>query len=104
MTGKTIKPLLRGIEPETLARAAETIKLLGHAERLKILEILEGGEATVSDMQEALDLPQAIVSQHLARLRGAGVVAAEREGVHVYYRIVEPKVRLILNCIRTCDL
>ncbi len=96
--------MLAGIDAATLSRAADTIKLLGHAERLKIVEVLEHGEATVSDIQAALDLRQAIVSQHLAKMRGAGIVAAERDGVHVYYRIVEPKVRHILNCIRKCDL
>jgi DNA-binding transcriptional ArsR family regulator len=98
------KPLLRGIEPVQLARAAETIKLLGHPERLKIVEVLEAGESTVSDIQAALDLPQAIVSQHLAKLRGLGIVSAQREGIHVYYRVMEPKVRHILECIRKCDV
>ena len=98
------KPLLRGIDPDLLTRAAETIKLLGHPDRLKIVEILESGEATVSDIQAELDMPQAIASQHLAKLRGLGVVAARRDGVHVYYRVLEPKVRHILECIRKCDV
>ncbi len=104
MANTTEKHLLRGIEPAALSRAAETIKLLGHPERLKIVEILEAGVATVSDIQEQLDMPQAIVSQHLAKMRGCGIVAAERDGVHVYYRIMEPKVRHILECIRKCDV
>jgi DNA-binding transcriptional ArsR family regulator len=98
------KPLLRGIDPEALSRAADTIKLLGHPERLKIVEILESGEATVSEIQEELGMPQAIVSQHLAKMRGHGIVAAERDGVHVYYSVLEPKVRHILECIRRCDV
>ena len=104
MTKTTDISLLRGIDPAALSRAADTIKLLGHPERLKIVEILEAGAATVSDIQEQLDMPQAIVSQHLAKMRGCGIVAAERDGVHVYYRIVEPKVRHILECIRKCDV
>ncbi len=96
--------LVRSVTPEVLRRAAEIIKLLGHPERLKIVEVLEGGEATVSDIQEQLGLPQAIVSQHLARLRGADVVEARRDGVHVHYRLVEEKVHHILHCIRTCDM
>jgi ArsR family transcriptional regulator len=87
-----------------LQRAAEIIKLLGHPERLKIVEVLEEGEATVTEIQEALDLPQAIVSQHLAKMRGTGIVAARRDGVHVYYQIKEAKVPHILRCIRTCDI
>jgi len=95
--------LVRSIEPAALARAADIIKLLGHAERLKIVEVLESSEATVTEIQDALDLPQAIVSQHLAKMRGCDIVAARRDGNHVYYRIVEPKVHHILNCIRHCD-
>ncbi|MEJ2237739.1 MAG: metalloregulator ArsR/SmtB family transcription factor [Gemmatimonadales bacterium] len=104
MPHTTKKPLLRGIDPEALSRAADTIKLLGHPERLKIVEILESGEATVSQIQEELGMPQAIVSQHLAKMRGCGIVAAERDGVHVYYSVLEPKVRHILECIRRCDV
>jgi DNA-binding transcriptional ArsR family regulator len=96
--------LVRSVSPEVLRRAAEIIKLLGHSERLKIVEVLEAGEATVSDIQEALGLPQAIVSQHLAKLRGVSVVAARRDGVRVFYHITEPKVHHVLQCIRTCDM
>ena len=39
----------------------EIIKLLGHPVRLKIVEVLEGGEATVTDIQEQVELEQAIV-------------------------------------------
>lgn len=101
---RTTTPLVRSIEPGTLARAAEIIKLLGHAERIKIVEVLEHAEATVGEIQEVLDLPQAIVSQHLAKMRGCDIVTARREGNHVYYRIVEPKVHHILHCIRHCDM
>jgi ArsR family transcriptional regulator len=98
------RPLVRSVSPSVLQRAAEIIKLLGHPERLKIVEVLEEGEATVTDIQEALGLPQAIVSQHLAKMRGADIVTARRDGVHVYYRIKEAKVPHILRCIRTCDM
>jgi ArsR family transcriptional regulator len=98
------KQLVRSVNPQVLRRAAEIIKLLGHPVRLKIVEVLETGEATVSDIQQQLGLPQAIVSQHLAKLRGGGVVAARRESVHVHYRLTEEKVPHILKCIRTCDM
>jgi len=98
------RPLVRSVSPAVLQRAAEIIKLLGHPERLKIVEVLEEDEATVTDIQEALGLPQAIVSQHLAKMRGADIVTARRDGVHVYYRIKEAKVPHILRCIRTCDM
>ena len=95
---------IRSISPEVLGRAADIIKLLGHAQRLKIVEVLEAGEATVTEIQDAVDLSQPVVSQHLAKLRGAGVVSGRRDGVNVYYHITEPKVHHILQCIRTCDM
>jgi ArsR family transcriptional regulator len=101
---KQTKKLIRTLNPDGLAKAADVIKVVGHPDRLKILEFLEEGEKSVGEIQEGLELPQAIVSQHLARLRGWDIVEARRDGIHVYYRITEPKVRHILDCIRTCDL
>lgn len=98
------RQLVRKVNPEILTRAAEIIKMLGHPARLKIVEVLEDGETTVSEIKELLELPQAIVSQHLAKMRGAGIVAARRDGVNVIYRITEPKVWHILKCIRACDM
>ena len=96
--------LVRGVDAKALRRAADTIRVLGHPDRLKIVEVLEGAPHTVTEIQDLLGLEQAIVSQHLARLRGHGIVDAERRGVNVYYRVIEPKVQLILECIRKCDL
>lgn len=104
MSKTKTKHLLRGIDPDLLTRAAQTIRVLGHPDRLKIAEVLEGGDATVSEIQEKVGLPQAIVSQHLARLRALGIVDSTRDGQHVIYALVEPKVEHILRCIRTCDL
>ena len=98
------KQLIRKVNPRVLNRAAEIIKMLGHPERLKIVEVLEAGEASVSDIHAALRLSQPTVSQHLAKMRGAGIVSARRNGVNVYYRVIEPKVWHILTCIRTCDM
>jgi len=96
--------LIRAIDPAALAKAADVIKVVGHPDRLRILEFLEDGEKCVGEIQEVLDLPQAIVSQHLAKMRGWDIVEARRDGIHVYYHITEPKVSHILDCIRHCDL
>ncbi len=94
---------VRSLSPEVLDRAANVIRILGHPTRLKIIEALEGGEQTVSRIQQALGLSQPLVSQQLAKLRSCGIVAARREGVHVYYHITEPKAHDVLQCIRHCD-
>ena len=100
----TKKKLIRALDPVGLGKAADVIKVVGHPDRLKILEFLEDGEKTVSEIQDCLGLAQAIVSQHLAKMRGWDIVEARREGTHVYYRIIEQKVTHILDCIRHCDL
>ena len=96
--------LIRSIDPEVLHKAADVIKVVGHPDRLRILETLEDGEKSVGEIQDLLGLPQAIVSQHLAKMRGWGIVESRRDGIHVYYHITEPKVSHILDCIRHCDL
>jgi ArsR family transcriptional regulator len=90
-------------EPEDLARAAAVIKCLGHPLRLRLLEALEDGERTVSDLTHLSGASQAIVSQQLGIMRGRGVVNATRRGPYVFYGITEPKVRHLLDCIRTGD-
>ncbi len=96
--------LIRSIDPAALNKAADVIKVVGHPDRLRILEFLEDEEKAVGEIQECLDLPQAIVSQHLAKMRGSRIVEARRDGTHVFYHIIEPKVKHILECIRHCDL
>ena len=100
----TKKKLIRALDPVGLGKAADVIKVVGHPDRLKILEFLEDGEKSVGEIQDGLGLAQAIVSQHLAKMRGWDIVESRRDGVHVYYRIIEEKVRHILDCIRHCDL
>jgi len=92
------------IDPQVFERAARVIRILGHPLRLRILESLELGERNVTDLQDELGVTQAVISQQLAILRSEDVVAPRREGPRVYYRIIEPKVSSILDCIRQCDL
>jgi ArsR family transcriptional regulator len=92
------------IATDVLARAAEVIKCLGHPLRLRLLESLEHGERAVGELQEYSGASQTAVSQHLSALRARGIVDSRRESTRVFYRITEPKVQPILNCIRTCDL
>lgn len=96
--------MVETIDPTVLDRAARVIKVVGHPLRLRLLEALEGGELRVLDLQAATGASQAVVSQQLGILRANGVVDTRREGSSVYYRIVEPKVTRILDCIRECDV
>jgi DNA-binding transcriptional ArsR family regulator len=92
------------LKPATLDHAASVIRCLGHPLRLQLLDAMENEETTVTELQAVTGASQAMVSQQLATLRGHGVVAARRDGAHVRYSIVEPKVHQILACIRGCEL
>ena len=63
---------------------------LADPSRRRIFEALTGGEAAVKDLTARFDISQPAVSQHLAALKGAGLVDSRREGRCVYYR-VEPR-------------
>lgn len=89
----------RALNANELLRIAEMIRVLGHPLRLRLVEALQRGECCVSELQEALGLPQAIVSQQLARLKAAGIVTCRRDGVNVRYVVAEPRVLGILKCI-----
>ena len=91
------------LDAAALAEAAEMIRVLGHPVRLRIVECLEDGERSVSELQRELETPQAIVSQQLARMRAAGIVACRREGSSKYYRVTDERVVRMLNCLRSCD-
>jgi len=91
------------ISDAVLERAANVIRCLGHPLRLRLVEQLEDGEHTVSELVEAAGVGQSAVSHQLAILRGRGVVEARRDGAFVRYRLIDPKVRHILDCIRACD-
>jgi len=87
-----------------LERAARVIRVLGHPLRLRLLEMLEDGERNVTELVLASGASQAMVSQQLRILRAERVVGDRRDGPRVFYRITEPKVSRILDCIRACDM
>lgn len=83
-----------------IEREARLFKALMHPSRLAILELLRGGEACVCHLEAHLGLRQAYVSQQLAVLRGAGLIADRRDGLRVYYRIARPELLALLDTAR----
>ena len=71
---------------------ARFFRVLGDANRLRILEFLAERPHTVSELAAALDAPPARVSNHLACLRWCWFVNDERQGRTVLYRIADPEV------------
>lgn len=86
---------------EVVESTARILRCLGHPLRLRILDLLSHrGECTVTEVQEALELEQAICSQHLNLMRDKGILARRKEGVHVFYRPGDPRALKVLDCLR----
>jgi DNA-binding transcriptional ArsR family regulator len=67
--------------------------------RIRLLDHLRDGEATVGDLSDALGASQQNVSKHLAVLADAGVVGRRRNGNHVLYRIVDESVLTLCETV-----
>jgi len=80
-------------------KASELLKALSHETRLLILCILSEGEKSVSELEAVLSMPQAAVSQQLARLRIDGLVKARREGRSIYYSIAGSDVSSVVETL-----
>jgi ArsR family transcriptional regulator len=82
--------------------AAEILKSLGHPLRLRIVSSLSRGPMHVKGLAERLDAVPAIISQQLRILRSANLVGSRTENGHAYYRITEPGLFNMLNCMASC--
>lgn len=88
------------IEQRIFEAQAEVCKTFANPWRLRIVEALGDGQATVSEMVEALGVRTALVSQHLAIMRDKGIVDARREGTSVTYRLTDSRVLVACRLMR----
>ena len=79
---------------------AEVMKTLAHPRRLQILHRLARGPIGVARLATELGMSQPNTSQHLAVMRAAGVVEAERDGREVRYRLADPDVMVACGLMR----
>jgi DNA-binding transcriptional ArsR family regulator len=75
---------------------AQFFKALAHPIRIRLLEVLAVGEASVQDLQRAVNADQPIVSQQLARLRSSGIVVTRKQGTLIYYAVADPMLAELL--------
>jgi DNA-binding transcriptional ArsR family regulator len=71
---------------------AQRFRVLGEPMRIKLLDRLREGDATVGELQEALGASQQNVSKHLGILHSAGLVARTKDGNHARYSIADDGV------------
>lgn len=82
------------------SHAAEILKVLAHPVRLCIVKgLLENGECNVSHMQLCLEAPQSTISQHLQKLRAAGIIEGRRKGLEVYYSLRNKKIEELIDVL-----
>jgi DNA-binding transcriptional ArsR family regulator len=91
-----LKPL-----PDALVElVAERFRTIGEPTRIRILERLRHGEASVQELAEHVDSSQQNVSKHLGLLARAGIVGRRKDGTFVYYRITDESV--FAMCDQVC--
>jgi ArsR family transcriptional regulator len=79
---------------------AEILKTLANPRRLEMAHLLAEGPMTVGRLAERMALSQPNVSQHLALMRAAGVLDAERNGREICYRLADPDIITACHLMR----
>lgn len=92
---------IRNPKQALYAQFASIAKVLGHPQRLELLEHLAQGRRSVDALSAKVGLPIANTSQHLQHLRRAGLVTAERDGKFVNYSLADDTVLALLASVRT---
>lgn len=83
-----------------LEERAEILKVLAHPVRLCIAKgLIDKGSCNVSHMQSCLELPQSTVSQHIQKLKAAGIIVGERKGLEITYSVVNEEYIEIIKGI-----
>jgi len=85
---------------ERVGEATRMLRLLANERRLLVLcRLLTRGEMSVGALAEAVQLSQPALSQHLAQMRAAGLVATRREAQTIWYRVADPKVKRLVEVL-----
>jgi ArsR family transcriptional regulator, cadmium/lead-responsive transcriptional repressor len=83
--------------PAPVELVAKYFRALGDPTRLRLLELLDQGEASVGELVERIGQPQPQVSKHLACLRWCGFVETRQEHRRVYYRVADARISEVLG-------
>lgn len=88
------------MEYKDLEEISELLKVLAHPVRLCIVRgLLTNGGCNVTHMQNCLNMPQSTVSQHLQKLKAAGIIQGERCGLEITYRVSDERVAKLVEVL-----
>ena len=85
-------PIAHPLPDDLVALIADRFRALSEPVRIKLLDRLRDGEATVLELTQLVGTTEQNVSKHLRLLQRAGIVARRKEGNFVYYRIMDEGV------------
>jgi len=77
-------------------KKSDILKAIAHPVRLCIVRGLINNQCNVTKIQDCLKLPQSTVSQHLGKLKAAGIIEGERNGLEICYKVVNQQVKDIV--------
>ena len=92
--------ILNPLETHELQEAAECLRTLAHPHRLRVIEMLLNGSYTVGELAKACGIPSHMASEHLRLMRDKGFLELEKRGRRVYYYVIDPGLRNIMDCIQ----
>ena len=84
---------------EVFEKAAEVFRVMSAPMRLRIISALCNAEKNVGELLSEIDTTQPNMSQHLNTLYQAGVVGKRRDGVQIYYRIINDRVVTLCRAV-----
>lgn len=95
--------LTQRIQTEKLQLAINMLKVIAHPVRLAIVDLLtENKRMTVLEIQNALNLEQAIASQQITLMEDKGVLKSEKIGRNKFVSLRFPKMKNIVICLENC--
>jgi DNA-binding transcriptional ArsR family regulator len=88
------------IDTQYLERAADVLKTVAHPMRLQIIDALEKGEKSVTELCQHIGAQQPYMSQQLNLMKSKGILASRRNGNQVFYTIANFSVVKVIQCVR----
>jgi DNA-binding transcriptional ArsR family regulator len=96
-----MQTIIKSVPQEVVHQVAEYFSILSEPMRLRILNLLRGGEKCVQELVDATETSQANVSKHLKVMWQAGILSRRSEGTSAYYRVEDGLIFDLCNLV--CD-
>ena len=91
---------MKKIDIQAIQKAAKILRVIGHTDRLRLVEAMEHHPKSVTELMRELKLSQVNVSKHLAVLKKNNIVQSRAQSNFRVYSIAYPNVIHVLNCLR----